>query len=116
MVRELFRSMFYASAYYELTGIPVTKLITLMVTPDGEVKVFDKRNKGDYICTGTHEFVILKNLSLTILGQNMKNEIERFRKKAFEDKFIALQSLHKNRTDGANARGYELHRCDCIFL
>ena len=41
--------MFYASAYYELTGIPVTKLITLMVTPDGEVKVFDKRNKGDYI-------------------------------------------------------------------
>ena len=28
---------------------PVTKLITIMVTPDGEVKVFDKRNKGDYI-------------------------------------------------------------------
>ena len=43
------QEMFYASAYYELTGIPVTKLITLMVTPDGEVKVFDKRNKGDYI-------------------------------------------------------------------
>ena len=43
------QEMFYASAYYELTGIPVEKLITLMVTPDGEVKVFDKRNKGDYI-------------------------------------------------------------------
>ena len=40
---------FYAAAYYELTGIPVKKLITLMVTPSGEVKVFDKRNKGDYI-------------------------------------------------------------------
>ena len=43
------QEMFYASAYYELTGIPVKKLITLMVTPEGEVKVFDKRNKGDYI-------------------------------------------------------------------
>ena len=43
------QEMFYASAYYELTGIPVTKLITIMVTPGGEVKVFDKRNKGDYI-------------------------------------------------------------------
>ena len=43
------QEMFYASAYYELTGIPVTKLITLMVTPSGDVKVFDKRNKGDYI-------------------------------------------------------------------
>jgi genome maintenance exonuclease 1 len=43
------QEMFYASAYYELTDIPVTKLITIMVTPEGEVKVFDKRNKGDYI-------------------------------------------------------------------
>ena len=43
------QEMFYASAYYELTGIPVKKLITLMVTPGGDVKVFDKRNKGDYI-------------------------------------------------------------------
>ena len=43
------QEMFYASAYYELTGIPIKKLITLMVTPGGEVKVFDKRNKGDYI-------------------------------------------------------------------
>ena len=44
------QEMFYAAAYYELTDIPVTKLITIMVTPNGEVKVFDKRNKGDYIC------------------------------------------------------------------
>ena len=43
------QEMFYAAAYYELTNIPITKLITLMVTPDGEVKVFDKRNKSDYI-------------------------------------------------------------------
>jgi genome maintenance exonuclease 1 len=39
----------YACMYYELTQIPIKKLITLMVTPDGEVKIFDKRNKGDYI-------------------------------------------------------------------
>jgi len=43
------QEMFYASAYYEMTEIPVKKLITLMVTPGGDVKVFDKRNKGDYI-------------------------------------------------------------------
>ena len=43
------QEMFYAAAYYELTEIPIKKLITLMVTPGGEVKVFDKRNKGDYI-------------------------------------------------------------------
>ena len=43
------QEMFYAAAYYELTQIPVKKLITIMVTPGGEVKVFDKRNKGDYI-------------------------------------------------------------------
>jgi genome maintenance exonuclease 1 len=43
------QEMFYASAYYELTKIPVVKLITIMVTPEGEVKVFDKRNKEDYI-------------------------------------------------------------------
>ena len=40
---------FYGAAYYELTEIPIKKLITIMVTPGGEVKVFDKRNKGDYI-------------------------------------------------------------------
>jgi len=43
------QEMFYAAAYYEMTDIPIKKLITLMVTPSGEVKVFDKRNKGDYI-------------------------------------------------------------------
>ena len=40
---------FYGSAYYELTGIPIVKQITIMVTPGGDVKVFDKRNKEDYI-------------------------------------------------------------------
>jgi hypothetical protein len=39
----------YACMYYELTQISIKKLITLMVTPDGEVKIFDKRNKKDYI-------------------------------------------------------------------
>ena len=43
------QEMFYATAYYELTGIPVKKLITIMVTPGGDVEVFDKRNKGEYI-------------------------------------------------------------------
>jgi genome maintenance exonuclease 1 len=43
------QEMFYGSAYYELTGIPIIKLITIMVTPGGDVKVFDKRNKNDYI-------------------------------------------------------------------
>ena len=52
----------------------MTKLITLMVTPDGEVKVFDKRNKGDYI-----DLLVryIKEFVTTILGQNMKNEIEK---------------------------------------
>lgn len=39
----------YACMYYELTDTVVKKLITIMVTPDGEVKVFDKRNKDHYI-------------------------------------------------------------------
>ena len=39
----------YACMYYELTKIPVKKLITIMVTPSGETHVYDKRNKGDYI-------------------------------------------------------------------
>ena len=43
------QEMFYASAYYEMTGIPVKKLITLMVTPGGDVKIFDKRDKDVYI-------------------------------------------------------------------
>ena len=45
----LFKRLAYACMYYELTGIPIQKLITIMVTPNGEVKVYDKRNKGDYI-------------------------------------------------------------------
>ena len=63
------QEMFYASAYYELTGIPVKKLITIMVTPGGDVKVFDKRNKGDYIkllVRYIKEFVTFK------LGSNAK--------------------------------------------
>ena len=39
----------YACMYYEMTEIPTQKLITIMVTPGGEVKVFDKRNKSEYI-------------------------------------------------------------------
>jgi len=39
----------YACMYFELTEIPVKKLITIMVTPEGEVKVFDKRDKMYYI-------------------------------------------------------------------
>lgn len=40
---------FYACAYYEMTGIPVKKLITIMQCPNGENHVFDKRNKDEYI-------------------------------------------------------------------
>jgi genome maintenance exonuclease 1 len=32
-----------------MTQKVVKKLITIMVTPDGEVKVFDKRDKKEYI-------------------------------------------------------------------
>ena len=39
----------YACMYYEMTGITVKKLITIMTTPSGEVKIFDKRNKDEYI-------------------------------------------------------------------
>lgn len=39
----------YACMYFELTGIPVKKLITIMVTPAGIVKIFDKRDKMYYI-------------------------------------------------------------------
>ena len=50
----------YACMYYELTGIAVEKLITIMVTPEGDVHVYDKRNKSDYIKLLVHyvkEFV-----------------------------------------------------------
>ena len=46
--------------YYELTGIAVEKLITILVTPEGDVHVYDKRNKSDYIKLLVHyvkEFV-----------------------------------------------------------
>ena len=39
----------YACMYYEMTGIPVTKLITIMVAENGDCKVYEKRNKGEYI-------------------------------------------------------------------
>lgn len=39
----------YACMYHELTGNIVKKLITIMVTPTGDVKVFEKKNLGDYI-------------------------------------------------------------------
>ena len=32
-----------------MTIYAVKKLITIMTTPSGEVKVFDKRNKDEYI-------------------------------------------------------------------
>jgi genome maintenance exonuclease 1 len=41
--------MFYASAYYEMTQIPITNLITILVTPGGDVLVFYKSKKNDYI-------------------------------------------------------------------
>ena len=39
----------YACMYYEMTGIPVKKLITIMVAENGECKVYEKRDKGEYI-------------------------------------------------------------------
>ena len=65
VVGKLFRAgdVLRCCMYHEMTEIPVTKLITIMVTPGGEVKVFDKRNKEDYIkllvrymliCTSQH--------------------------------------------------------------
>jgi hypothetical protein len=39
----------YACMYYEMTGIPVKKLITIMVAENGECVVYEKRNKGHYI-------------------------------------------------------------------
>ena len=40
---------FYACMYYEMTGIPVQKLITIMVAENGECFVYEKRNKDYYI-------------------------------------------------------------------
>ena len=39
----------YACMYYEMTGTPVKKLITIMVAENGECVVYEKRNKGEYI-------------------------------------------------------------------
>ena len=39
----------YACMYFEMTGIPVKKLITIMVAENGECKVYEKRNKDHYI-------------------------------------------------------------------
>jgi genome maintenance exonuclease 1 len=35
--------------YFEMTGIPVKKLITIMVAENGECFVYEKTNKGYYI-------------------------------------------------------------------
>ena len=39
----------YACMYFEMTGIAVDKIVTLMVADNGDVHVYEKRNKGDYI-------------------------------------------------------------------
>jgi len=39
----------YACMYHELTGNVVKQLVTIMVTPEGEVKVFKKTNLAHYI-------------------------------------------------------------------
>ena len=39
----------YACMYYEMTGIAVEKIVTLMVADNGDVKVYEKTNKRDYI-------------------------------------------------------------------
>ena len=39
----------YACMYFEMTGIAVNKIVTLMVADNGDVHVYEKRNKGDYI-------------------------------------------------------------------
>ena len=73
--------------YYELTGIPVKKLITIMSLLGG-CKSVDKRNKGDYIKLLVR---YIKEFVLTILGQNAENELE----KVLQSKFFALLPLPK---------------------
>ena len=55
----------YACMYYEMTQSIVKKLITIMVTPDGEVKVFDKRDKKEYI-------ILLKKYIKTFVEDKLK--------------------------------------------
>ena len=43
------QEVLYACMYYEMTGIPVQKLITIMVLENGECFVYEKRNKDYYI-------------------------------------------------------------------
>ena len=53
----------YACMYFEMTGISVKKIVTLMVADNGDVKVYEKRNKGEYIkllIKYTKEFVTHK--------------------------------------------------------
>ncbi len=53
----------YACMYFEMTGISVKKIVTLMVADDGKVKVYEKSNKRDYIKLLTEyveEFVTCK--------------------------------------------------------
>ena len=74
------QEMFYASAYYEMTGISVKKLITIMVTPSGEVEVFDKRNKEDYIKLLVR---YIKEFVHHNTGQKMENDLEKVLEKKF---------------------------------
>ena len=39
----------YACMYYEMTGTVGEKIVTLMVAENGDVHVYEKRNKSDYI-------------------------------------------------------------------
>ena len=39
----------YACMFYEMSGTAVDKIVTLMVADNGDVKVYEKRNKGEYI-------------------------------------------------------------------
>ena len=59
---------------YELTGVTVKKFVIIMVTPNGEVKVFDKRNKSNYIKLLVNT---LKNSSNTILKEYALKELEK---------------------------------------
>ena len=53
----------YACMYYEMTGTVVDKIVTIMVAENGDVKVYEKSNKRDYIKLLTkyvEEFVTCK--------------------------------------------------------
>ena len=72
--------------YYELTGIPIQKLITIMVTPNGEIKVYDKRTK---VITLNYWLNMSKTLSKTewwLMGDINK---------ALKKSFSVQHSLHR---------------------